>query len=446
MPNVKLHGFDVTLRTMFHAQECQYRYGTIDDASYPIAKQNRSRAKGALEWMAQVEWENVLWKRADEREIVFVYPDKLMASGQSVLPLRFAEFFGPVYRNPVQGNKQAAREERRQNPGQERAPSSFEGVVEEFVQTLECLPAEERPGTIQIFSLRKMDRARSKVLFSRKCSLKGFLRNVRSWKRGCENIPSLWLTKRITPFPLQVARVVNNVWKQGGEMTAQGKTLVKRMQYYQGLELLLDEARQETLRYYLSILIANSNNLVSYVGNQHNKGSLCLPIQQKETSLVLSVLGLLLDKSGLRKEEYMENVAFLMGQILKVSDELHRLYCQAERGGDMPLRLAGNDLFTTALAVPEQALAQLGQRMTPYIAWARQIDGKREENGKAAWYYSLYEMVMTKLKGVFMRTTRFDDFDKAQVFIGYLAVFPSRDDEEIQGRKRGSFSGKEERW
>jgi hypothetical protein len=41
MPSVKLPGFDVTLRAMFHEQRCQKRYGEFDDASYPIAKENR---------------------------------------------------------------------------------------------------------------------------------------------------------------------------------------------------------------------------------------------------------------------------------------------------------------------------------------------------------------------------------------------------------------------
>ena len=43
MPSVKLDGFDVTLRSMFEGQPCQYRYGKINDSSYPIEMCIRDR-------------------------------------------------------------------------------------------------------------------------------------------------------------------------------------------------------------------------------------------------------------------------------------------------------------------------------------------------------------------------------------------------------------------
>ena len=51
MPSVKLSGFEVTLRSMFNGQPCQYRYNRIDDGSYPITAENRSLIKKSLEWI-----------------------------------------------------------------------------------------------------------------------------------------------------------------------------------------------------------------------------------------------------------------------------------------------------------------------------------------------------------------------------------------------------------
>lgn len=128
----------------------------------------------------------------------------------------------------------------------------------------------------------------------------------------------------------------------------------------------------------------------------------------------------------------MENMAYLVGQILKVSDELHTLYCKAVRNGDVPPQLAGSALFVTAGDTPYQALAQLSLRINPYIAWAKQyrfknVDNKDEESWKAAWYLNLYENIANKLEFVMTNSTRFNDYDKAQLFIGYLSSFPKKE-------------------
>ena len=142
-----------------------------------------------------------------------------------------------------------------------------------------------------------------------------------------------------------------------------------------------------------------------------------------------AVWGLLLSKGGYAKEDYMESVAYLTGQMLKVSDELHALYCKVKREGDVPPQLAGNSMFVSASETPVRALAQLSVRMNPYIAWAKQymtknIDDEGAGSRLAGWYMKLYGDTAAKLYEVLTEQTRFDDFQKAQLFIGYLAKFP----------------------
>lgn len=413
MPSVRLKGFNVTLRSMFNGQPCQYRYGRIDDASYPVAKPNRSLAKESLEWISQGDKEGLTWRQADKNEIVFVYPSKLPA-----VPLKFASLFGAPQGND--GKQTAAR---------------FEHLAQELTKTLKGIPPQNKPDNIQIFSIRKMDKARTKIVFTRNCSLEWFTRSAESWQSGCRNFPDMEFTQRIIPFPLQVANIVNKVWKQNGELANQGKATVKKMQYYQGMELLLDPVQDSIIRYYLSVLLLHSSGLVKYVGGvQHSRPSDQkeeLVNNEKEIALIMPVFGLLLDKCGHKKEDYVENTAYLIGQILKISDELHALYCNIVRGGDIPPQLVGNSMFLTASETPIQALAQLSTRMNPYISWAKQyrtksIKDKGKESWRAGWYLSLYEDTANKLLSVLTDSTRFDDFGKAQVFIGYLAAFPKK--------------------
>ena len=373
--------------------------------------------KKSLEWVAGLDREGITWRKVDKNEIVFIYPSKLPE-----VPPKFASIFSSSQaENSVQ------------------TEARFENIAKEFIKALRGIPTHEKPDSIQIFTIRKMDKARSKVIFSRNCSPEQLIKAAENWEIGCSNIPETDFGERIITFPLQVARIVNNVWKQNGEL-AQGQTAVERMKYYQGMELLLDIMQESMICNYLHILLTNSSRLVNYLGNWVYGGSKCkdrteeknLEKLKNETVLLLSVLGLLLYKRGDRKEKYMESMAYLVGQLLKISDELHTLYCRVVRGGDVPPQLVGSALFVTAGETPNQAIAQLSLRTNPYITWAKQyrfknITTKNEESWRAGWYLGLYEDVANKLHSTITDSTRFCDFDKAQLFIGYLASFPKRE-------------------
>lgn len=136
----------------------------------------------------------------------------------------------------------------------------------------------------------------------------------------------------------------------------------------------------------------------------------------------------------------MEEFPYLFGQLLKVSDSLHEMYCRVVRDGSVPPQLAGSSLYSAAAEQPYRTLAQLGQRMNPYITWAKSyrtkgIKIKNEESGIAGWYLFLFEMIATKLSAAWNPQTRFTDEQKAALFIGYLAAFPKKENktDEIGG-------------
>jgi hypothetical protein len=420
MPGVKLKGFEVTLRAMFNAQHCQYRYNKIDDESYPITKENRALAKQSLEWIARTENEGITWRAVDNNEIIFVYPSVLPK-----IPLKLVSLF-----NEKPGNA-------------EQTESRFDHIAKGIIKTLQGLPPNEIPENIQVFSIRKMDKARSKVVFNRNYSSEWFIQAAEEWQRGCWNLPTMDIRafsfNRLSdngkplpeqielriPFPLQVPKIVNAVWKQNGET----KVSTKRMQYFQGMELLLDPVRKSSDRYYLDVLLLHAIGLILHIGNQQHKGLAGSTKQGKEIGNVLAALGLLLYKCGCTKEDYMENTAYLIGQLLKISDELHAFYCKIVRKDDVPPQLAGNSVFVVATETPIAAIAQLGTRMAPYLSWAKQYRTKNNpDSGLAGWYLRLYEDTATKLQSLLTdRSVRFNDLDKAQIFIGYLAAFPKNE-------------------
>lgn len=128
----------------------------------------------------------------------------------------------------------------------------------------------------------------------------------------------------------------------------------------------------------------------------------------------------------------MQEFPYLFGQLLKVSDSLHEMYCRVVRNGDVPPQLAGSSFYSEACEQPLRAFAQLGQRMNPYITWAKHyrtknIIEKGKESGIVGWYLSLYEQIASQLPNALEQKTRFNDAEKAELFIGYLAAFPKKE-------------------
>ncbi len=404
MPKVKLGGLsEVTLRSMFDAHRCQSRYQTLNDASFPIAKENRSRIKSALETLFQDDKKGIYWSYLDKDEILFVYPSKLPK-----IPPAFAKEFSSSYDG-----------------------ARFEKVAEEFSITLSGCPTSEKPDSVRLFVIRKMDKARSKVIFNYSTTPEHLITVSKEWSAGCKNLPPLrWMQEGYTPYPTQIPDIINTIWKQDGT-SAQGNKKIKQMKYFQGIELLLNAMPENTLHYYLQITLKNASGLITNTGTILHRGNYDKK-KAENCYNICSALGLLLHKCGDYKENYMKNQAYLIGQLLHISDELHAHYCNVVRDGSIPAQLVGSALFVTAQETPTQALSQLSTRVLPYIAWAKQyqyknIEEKGKESWKAGWYLRLYKETADQLLSELTEKTRFTDLEKAELFLGYLASFPKKE-------------------
>ena len=162
-----------------------------------------------------------------------------------------------------------------------------------------------------------------------------------------------------------------------------------------------------------------------FLGNSLNKNEI-ISVKGLDSHklLIPSILGLLLFKLGIKKEDYMSNAPFLVGRMLKLADELHALYCKEVRDYNMPPQLIGNTLMTAALDSPVQSLAQLALRLKPYYGWAQTFH--KGENAKLAGYFvGLYGETASQL-AVLDLPQRFNDADRAQLLLGYLAANPKK--------------------
>lgn len=428
MPTVKLAaGFEVSLRTMFRGQPCQSRYGRIENATYPISKEMRFKLQSALAWISSAEHKGITWISTDKDEALFAYPETLRKNMYSMVGFC---------------RRQGTEEERAESETGDkiRKKAQFESAAEAFISELQKTkqadtdPMSER---IQYFVLRKLDKARTKVVYTYNTTPAEIEHSSERWSLGCQNLPAFLFGKPATLFPLEVSDILNLIWRQDGKASSDKFKPIPR---YYGIQLLFGAELPEVRRN-LYVLMNNVINLAPYLGKagfarNGYDGSQVVLLRQTQNTLALT--GLLLYQLEIRKEKYMQEFPYLFGQLLKVSDALHEIYCKVMRDNDIPNTLAGSGLYVSGAEQPYKTLAVLGQRMNPYIAWAKRyctgdIQKKGEESWRAGWYLSLYERIATQLYAAWGNQNRFNEEEKAQYFIGYLAAFPAK--EEIKGHQ-----------
>ena len=395
---------------MFGEIPCQYRYGTIDSGSYRIGADSRKRAKGALEWIKDESRKGQTWGRVDGREVLFAYPTIIPKR-----PLMLASCFG-------------ARNE-------DDTEMRFADYAKDVIKCLEGVAPSLRDVGLQVFSLRKMDKARTKVVFHRNYSAQRLADAAQDWQDGCANIPPIkmkaWGEEKGTftiaepevPFPLQIADCLNRIWKLDGTSGDEVKSVPKSA----GIELLLDEsAAINQAPHFLTIALRNGNGLFLSLGDAlHRNEVLNLKGLNGHKQLMPAMLGLLLWKAGIGKERYMEDSSYVIGKMLKVADELHALYCKEVRKGSLPPQLLGNALMAAALNSPTQALAQLALRIPPYLGWAR--TNSTDSAGLSRFFLKEFSILERKIQHVKL-PPRLDDPARAQLLLGYISA-SSRNEE-----------------
>lgn len=422
----------VKLRAMAGAAKCQYRYGDADTDSCHVGQTSRGAMKGALEWLTDPVRKGITWatvshvrasaKRASANgEILLAYPSVLPPDPPDV-----ALMFGGSTESEADNT------------------SRFEDCARNVTGTIRGLMAQNPDLDIRVFVLRKMDAARTRVSSHRRYSAPHFIRSAETWHIGCRNIP--WILIRLfgkqgkpewhepqTPFPMEVVWTLNTLWARDGKSAGR----VKAVPTETGITLLMEEGPllRSVLDEALYIATRNPIGLILAIGQAHAQGHAVETEKrysrqaQRQALILPDILGLLLFKLSIPKEDYMKSAPFLIGRLLNLADQLHYHYCQHVRDGSVPPQLMGNALMATALEEPEKALALYSNRILPYQAWAKTIAG--DPAGLARYFLSELGGVCSELSSSAI-PARCADADKAQILIGYLARPEKSDNETTQ--------------
>lgn len=104
--------------------------------------------------------------------------------------------------------------------GVEGNEEDFKTRTEKFIEGLRKGkdPKEESHAEgIAIFVLRKLDKARTKIVYTKQIDAYELEKCSEAWIYGCENLPKISIGRIQVPFPLSMANILNRFWKQDGE-------------------------------------------------------------------------------------------------------------------------------------------------------------------------------------------------------------------------------------
>ena len=318
------------------------------------------------------------------------------------------------------------------------------------------IPAGAR---LEVLVIRRLDPANKKVVHKTSYSIEKFSDFAREWQDSHRNVPEIRLF--IPPrkkgeelllkspgfvSPGKMVDILKRVYTHSGRKS----TEVPGPTFTDTFRLLTTVAgtNGENAARLLSVTLYRAGHLLAGIARYRSQSFKEYKENDLITALnVVSVLGILLSKLCHSKDKYMNELPFLLGQLLAGADTLHRGYCMDQRGEAIPSSLLGNALLPTAGKNPSSALAQLAERWKVYHGWADKTRnrpdfivkikegieraGKKSPGARklrnirdGAWIALHLKEVAESISTQLGSLPPMDDLFKAKLLLGYLAGFP----------------------
>lgn len=403
------------------------RYGLKGPATFLVGNENRQKAKDALEWITADERKNKTWKdvsgsfgyngKKPIKTILLAYPTKLPEQSPA-----FAALLG----------------------GSQNAESNFEECSKIVLKWLEELIPGEPDAEVKLLCLSKPDDYNTRIVFTESVTAERLLRNIKEWRKGCANIPNIYfktnsklgVVSTAIPSPADVARLVNYNWCRQGSHAE----YTYGIKFGEILRMFLDDKNTRSKNIEKAILRLVLNNGVSLL----SEAALCSTANRKlscdkDSTLILkpclsflpSILGLVLYRLSLNKEQYMDSPEFLLGKMFNLCDLLHVQYAtrdlkdeKSNEHHSVPGTLIGNESYRQALQNPSRAFSRLADRIAVYVAWATTSGNKLSR-------FAIKEigLIFDKLHHLDIPTSA-NDVAKVQLIMGYLSR--KEEDEKVE--------------
>lgn len=340
----------------------------------------------------------------------------------------------------------------------ETAEAVYEALCRQVLGNVEDVLQKNSQARVNLILLETLDPGRKQVAYETSLTAKRLCENILAWDAASKNCPPVEIrirekggtreVGRACPGPMEICRLLKVWYTRSGASKPGGQSAASLQEIYRLYMPAEEEERpEELIDRFLELTVRRSLLLLGDIGCQLTR-EYALPSAKPSLARAdcaagfVALLSILLYFRKIRKETYMLDAAFNIGQFLKLADLLHREYCiQVRNGGNkaapLPTCLMGNEMLAVAAEDPVEGLNRLRERMKIYLAWAGTATGK--DSGLAKWILARFEEISLKIARQEL-PRQFGPAEQAQVLLGYLSAIPyekknTADDSEKEEKK-----------
>lgn len=438
------------------------RYRCFAADAMPLGGDVATKLAGALTEITKPERENVTWRKIPGEAPKQM--DLLIAFVDGAMNARIAENLADE-----DGDFDDEDDDKNQVSG---SISAFEKRTERLIQTIQGKDIDPNRALVRLSIFRKVDPANRKAIYSNTPTVNDLDQSAKNWALGEKNIPH-WLklpvfkkakrkTERVLPphvAPLGLIKFSKQIFIRGGTEHQEigGIPAAEALRFFldfSGGGKLPEKLLRHVLRRRTSLLTGAAH--MEHTPNCWKRKNEVLKKHKyffslyRESLKTVTIIGIALHKLSRKREVYMNEAAFKLGQLLASADIVHAGYCADVRGGETPPSLLGNQVFTMAQNSPSKALSTLCRRWKPYDGWSKKAtrDSKRIEalkgssgkNGeqrywdikKALRHAREMRELARELTQQLKNHGRVTDEFRAELLLGYLAGLPKAEQKTVE--------------
>jgi len=425
---------------------CLVRYRLNGSNAYTASKETVNSINDALAFLTKPENENKTWKyiaSSNRKE-----PNLLLAYLE-VDPQNDA-LLAEILDEPTDIDEQE---------------DTFNNLCSQVLDKTQDISRKNPKSKINLIILEKLDKGRKQILYANSLTVEQFRENLLRWEKASQNYPpikiSVWNKKTRKDyesfnsiFPSGICNLLKVYYRLNKNKKTSKISLENEKQqtsaisisevYHLYMPQNENEEKDDIL--FLSVLertLKKTNFMLSTIRQQNilNNFSVSFDSALMDAFNSISLISILLWKLNIKKENYMNDIPFNIGQFLQCADLLHKEYCiQVRNKGKkerLPNQLIGNQLLPIATQKPNDGLCRIGDRLRIYIAWARTYENPDPERSKKVkWILARYREVSERIHACEKEIPEtFNTAEQAQVLLGYLATIPYEKKEETDKKQ-----------
>lgn len=325
----------------------------------------------------------------------------------------------------------------------EEVEPTFEVLCEQVLGEMDKVIQKNPDTEIKLIVLETLDPGRKQVVYGNSWTAEQFRGNLLAWAEAAKNHPDIIFRIRnkkeiVTykpqcPGPDEICRLLKLNYTRSGSSRLMKQSAATLHEIYQLYMPQNDHSARDPflLEKFVTILVDKASRLLGDLKHQMIIDYSLPPTKEatlkaKRAASFIALISIVLWRLDVRKEAYMFEAPYNVGQFLQLADMLHKHYCvQVRNGGDdkkpLPAQLIGNEMLNVACEYPVEALIRLKDRMKVYLAWATTVNGEGAKLAK--WILARFGEVCKKIASNNL-PERFTPAQQAQVLLGYLATIP----------------------